>query len=88
MTEAGLTFPTKEEHKEMHRRDFSSSEQNLIKQHLDVANATTRMRKKIANGDFRSITTSDIKYLDPEFQERLKLGAYNQMLRELGVARV
>lgn len=60
-------------------------EQDKIKQALELGNHKARMLARLKSGDFRGVQISDIKNLDPRIQERIREGAYRQMLSLAGV---
>lgn len=67
------------------RLNSNITEQNKIKQALELGNKKTRLRARLRNGDFRGISVTDLKVLDSETQARIIKGAYRQILSSAGV---
>ena len=67
------------------RLNSTITEQNKIKQALELGNKKARLRARLRSGDFRGITVTDLKVLDPETQAKVLNGAYRQILSSAGV---
>ncbi|HEC65071.1 MAG TPA: hypothetical protein ENI23_07255 [bacterium] len=63
----------------------SESEQNKIKEALELGNKKARLKARLQRGDLRGITVTDLKVLDPETQAKVLNGAYRQILSNTGV---